>query len=174
MDPSRPIAMAGFMGVGKSTLGRRLAAELERPFHDTDDLVEESSGRTIPDFFSSGEEGLFRRLEASAVRELIARGPVVIGLGGGALMDQESRRLLERESLLIHVHVPWPELRSRLDSLAATRPLLQGRSAQEIHTLYLSRLPTYGGAALTVNVSGDSTDEALEEILRRLAVKPRN
>jgi shikimate kinase len=165
----RPIALAGFMGVGKSTLGRRLAANLDRDFFDTDDRVEQTSGRSILEFFSGGQEAEFRRLECEAVRELLRLKRVVIGLGGGALMDSASRRRLEEESFLVHLHVPWPELRSRLAGLVATRPLLQGRSTEEIHQLYLSRLSTYAGAALQVTVSRDDTGQALEAILRRLS-----
>src|SRR5579875_2742092 len=64
---NRPIALAGFMGVGKTTLGQRLAEVLDRPFYDTDRYVEETYGRRVDDFFVAGEELEFRRLEARAV-----------------------------------------------------------------------------------------------------------
>src|SRR5579875_1327452 len=99
---NRPIALAGFMGVGKTTLGQRLAEVLDRPFYDTDRYVEETYGRRVDDFFVAGEELEFRRLEARAVADLTCRGPAVIALGGGVLLNRHSRLLLRERSLLIH------------------------------------------------------------------------
>lgn len=161
----RPIALAGFMGVGKTTLGRMLAELLERPFFDTDTKVEESAGRRIDDFFLADQEADFRRLEAEAVAELVSRGAVVVALGGGALLDDRSRALLRERSLLVHLHVPWRELRARVPELVATRPLLRGRSLAEIHRLYLVRLSTYRAAALRITIGQDSAADALSDVL---------
>jgi shikimate kinase len=161
----RPIALAGFMGVGKTTLGRMLAELLERPFFDTDAHVEDGSGRRIDDFFLAGQQADFRRLEAAAVAELVTRGAVVIALGGGALLDDGSRALLRERSLLVHLHVPWRDLRSRVPELVATRPLLRGKSLAEIHRLYLVRLSTYRAAALRVTIGQDSAAGALSDVL---------
>ena len=148
----RPIALAGFMGVGKTTLGGMLAELLERPFFDTDSHVEQGSGRRIDDFFLADQEADFRRSEAEAVAELVSRGAVVIALGGGALLDDHSRALLRERSLLVHLHIPWRELRVHVPELVATRPLLRGKSLAEIHRLYLVRLSTYRAAALRTAV----------------------
>src|SRR3989442_9907712 len=80
------IALAGFMGVGKSTVGRLLASELSRTFVDTDELVELNLGRSILECFQAGEEATFREVEAAAVREALDGEPSVIALGGGAPM----------------------------------------------------------------------------------------
>jgi shikimate kinase len=171
----RPIALAGFMGVGKTTLGRRLAELLDRPFYDTDRYVEETCGRDVDGFFAAGEESEFRRLEAEAVAELTARGPAVIALGGGALLSPPSRLLLRERSLLVHLHVPWGQLRERLAELAASRPLLRGRSMIEIHQLYLRRLATYRTAPLRVTVGRAdpaAAATALLDALRALEVGP--
>lgn len=164
----RPIALAGFMGVGKSTLGKLLAEALDREFFDTDREVERRSGRTPNDFFGNGEEAEFRRLEAQVVRELIARGPVVISLGGGALLDPMSRKLIQHKSALVHLHVPWGHLRVHLPEIAEGRPLLQGKSVPEIHRMYLARHHTYQGAALRITVSRVSVDEAMRAVLTAL------
>jgi shikimate kinase len=161
----RPIALAGFMGVGKTTLGRMLAELLERPFFDTDTQVEESAGRRIDDFFVTDQEADFRRLEARAVAELLSSGAVVIALGGGALLDERSRALLRERSLLVHLHVPWRALRARVPELVATRPLLRGKSLAEIHRLYLVRLSTYRAAALRITIGQDSPADALSDVL---------
>ena len=164
----RPIAVAGFMGVGKSTLGKLLAEALERDFVDTDGEVEALSGRTPNQFFAAGEEAEFRRLEAEVIRDLVARGPIVISLGGGALLDPASRRLLQRETALVHLHVPWSHLRTHLAEIAEGRPLLEGKSVPEIHRMYLARHHTYQGAALRITVSRVSVDEAMNTVLTAL------
>ena len=161
----RPIALAGFMGVGKTTLGLMLADLLERPFFDTDSYVQERSGRPIDDFFLEDQEPDFRHFEAEGVDEFVSRGAVVIALGGGALLDDRSRALLRERSLLVHLHVPWRDLRVRVPELVATRPLLQGKSLDEIHRLYLARLSSYRAAALRITVGHQSAVEAVSEVL---------
>ena len=169
----RPIALAGFMGVGKSTLGRLLADVLERPCYDTDAVVEAATGRHVDSFFPDAEAE-FRRHEAEAVSALLERGPSVIALGGGALLDDRTRTLLRHRSLLIHLHVPWTELRRRVPALIATRPLLQGKSLAEIHRLYLARLPTYRQAALRITLGSAGPAEAAAKVLRALtALEPQ-
>lgn len=164
----RPIALAGFMGVGKSTLGKLLADALHRDFFDTDREIERRSGRTPNDFFADGEEAEFRRIEAQVVRELVKRGPVVISLGGGALLDSTSRKLLQHKTALVHLHVSWAHLRAHLPEIAEGRPLLKGKSVPEIHRMYLARHHTYQGAALRITVSRVSIDEAMRTILTAL------
>jgi shikimate kinase len=164
----RPIALAGFMGVGKTTIGQLLGQALDRAFADTDHHVEAVSGRTVIDFFQKHEEPAFRRLEAEAVAELVARGPIVIALGGGALLNDRSRELLRERSVLVHLHVPWNELRTRVPELIATRPLMQGRTLEEIHQLYLARERTYAIAPLSVDVVPDGPAVAVAEVLRAL------
>jgi shikimate kinase len=89
----------------------------------------------------------------------------VIALGGGALLDDGSREALREGSLLVHLHMPWKEMRDRIAPLIATRPLLRGRTPEEIHELYDLRSETYRTAALRVNVEGRSPAEAAAEVL---------
>lgn len=156
------------MGVGKTTIGRLLAESLERPFYDTDSYVEAATGRSVDDFFLKHDEPEFRRREAEAVEELVAKGAVVIALGGGALLNDSSRTLLREQSVLVHLHVPWKELRERVPSLIASRPLMRGRTLAEIHLLYLERQATYRSAALRISIGRRSPAEAAAEVLRAL------
>jgi len=164
----RPIALAGFMGVGKSTLGKLLAEALDRDFFDTDREIERNTGRTPNDFFANGGEAEFRRVEAQVVRDLASRGPVVISLGGGALLDPASRKLVQHKTALVHLHVSWAQLRLHLAEIAEGRPLLKGKSEPEIHRMYLARHHTYQGAVLRITVSRVSVDEAMRTILSAL------
>jgi shikimate kinase len=164
----RPIALAGFMGVGKTTVGRLLAEALGRPFYDTDSYVEAASGRSVEDFFLNDEEPEFRRREAEAVADLLNKGAVVIALGGGALLDETSRSALSKRSLLLHLHVPWKELRVYVPGLIATRPLMRGKTMAEIHQLYIRRQMTYRSAALRITIHRDSPAEAAADVQRAL------
>jgi shikimate kinase len=164
----RPIALTGFMGAGKTTVGRLLADVLERPFYDTDSYVEDVSSRSVDDFFLSQQEAEFRQRESAAVADLLAKGAIVIALGGGALLNDVSRSALVQRSLLVHLYVPWKEMRERVPALIATRPLLRGKSMAEIHRLYLQRMATYRSAALRVTVGRRSTAEAAAEVLLAL------
>ena len=144
MADDRHIALAGFMGAGKTSLGPVIAGALERPFFDTDVEVERR-GRTILDFFAAGEEPAFRALEAQVVREL-----------------------LDERSLLVHLAVPWELVRAELPTLMATRPLLQGRSELEIHQLFLRRERNYARAHLRVDVQRGGLEPAAQQVLDAL------
>ena len=163
----RPLALAGFMGAGKTSTGRLLAAALGRPFHDTDEEVERASGRAVVSFFPA-EEPAFRRLEAEAVARLVAAGPSVIALGGGALLDPGTRALLREHALLIHLRVAWAELEPEIPTLLATRPLLRGRTPAELRALYEARLEVYGESHLEVRVGRQGPEQAAAAVLRAL------
>ncbi len=157
------------MGAGKTTVGRLLAESLQRPFYDTDSYLEATTGRTIDDFFLQQEEPEFRRLEAEAVAELLRRGPAVVALGGGALLDPRSRDIVRERALLVHLDVPWEDLRNRLSTFVETRPLLRGKKLAEVNRLYLERLPTYAStAALRIDGGGLSPAQVAAEVLRAL------
>ena len=162
------IALAGFMGVGKSTIGTLLASELSRPFIDTDEVVELTLGRSILECFQAGDEAVFREAEAAAVRRALDGGPSVIALGGGAILRDDTRRLLLEKALLVHLHVPWSEAQGWISEHAATRPLLQGKSLPEIHELYLSRLPLYQQAHVQVTVPRTCPEDAVGLVLSSL------
>jgi shikimate kinase len=164
----RPIVLAGFMGAGKSSLGRLVAAELGRRFVDTDEEAERIAGRSIADCFLAGDEAGFRRAEAEAVRRAAEQEETVIALGGGALLREETRDLLLSRTLLIHLHVPWSQLRPRIPELMAARPLLQGSSLAGIHRLYRSRLDVYRRAPVQVTVPRTTPEDGAARVLRVL------
>jgi shikimate kinase len=165
----RHVALAGFMGVGKSTVGRLLAAELGRRFVDTDPVAEAIAGRSIEECFRSGDEASFREVEALAVRQALDGDASVIALGGGAMLREDTRALLLQRAVVVFLHVPWNELREWLPDMVATRPLLQGRSEEEVHRLYRSRLAVYRQAHLQVNIPRTSAEDAARCVLRALA-----
>lgn len=156
------------MGVGKSAVASLVADALGWGLFDTDERAESIAGRSIEDCFRSGDEAVFRDAEARAVREAATRDSIVIALGGGAVLREDSLALLLRQTLLVYLHVPWTELRAWLPELAATRPLLKDRTMTEIHQLYRSRLGTYQRAHLQVRVRRTSPEDAAGQVLRAL------
>lgn len=169
-SPSRPVALCGFMGVGKSGIGRIVARSLHRQFFDSDAVVVARLGRDIPDLFSSGEEALFRSEEAAVIADLVTvTPPAVISLGGGALENPQTRQLVVEQALLVHIYQPWEELRPALERLGGTRPLLAGQSEDDVHELYLARQASYRMAELTVTTARHGVPSAARDVLAALA-----
>jgi shikimate kinase len=157
------------MGSGKSAVGRRIAEALGRPFFDSDKLVEERLGRSIPDLFQSGDEPLFRAEEARVLTELIAGDPVaIVALGGGALENPETRALVFGSTTAVHLDRPLQEIVDSLDRLRASRPLLAGRSDDEIAALYAVRARAFDECPITVKTGGQEIDEVVAAVLAAL------
>ena len=147
---SRHIAFVGFMGAGKSTAAKLTARRLGATWFDTDEVIVQRCGRSIPELFAAGEQDHFRALERQVIAELLAGPPAVLSLGGGALEDADTRTALRDGAFVVHLEVSWPDVRAELPSLMRTRPLLQNRTEGEIHELFLRRQATYDQADLRV------------------------
>jgi shikimate kinase/3-dehydroquinate synthase len=137
----RHIALAGFMGAGKTTLGEELARALGRPFVDVDAEIEREAGETIADIFRLSGESEFRRREEDRIRVELAQGrPSVIALGGGALGAPGTRELLRERAFTIFVEVAIEEAWRRVAG-GDERPL--ATDEKNFRALYEERLPTY-------------------------------
>ncbi|HKY68475.1 MAG TPA: shikimate kinase [Acidimicrobiales bacterium] len=154
-DPSAHVVLVGLMGAGKSTVGRRLAKELQRPFADVDEQVELRAGTTIPQLFELEGEAAFRALETQVLADLLAStAPLVVAAGGGAVTRAANRDALARSG----ARVVW--LRASPDFLAGRtdpthRPLLAGDAGGTLARLHAERGPLYAEVAdLTVDVEG--------------------
>lgn len=150
---NRSIALAGFMGVGKSSIGRRLATLLDRPFYDSDSAIVDRMGMSIQAMFDLGEERRFREVEREVITELCQmQPPAVIALGGGALNDDATLQLLLDMALLVHIHLSWERFETLLPRLRRGRPLLASASLGEVHELYMARESRYRSCHLTVEL----------------------
>jgi shikimate kinase len=127
-------------------------------------------GRSIVDLFEAGEEGLFRATEADVTARVVAeRPPRVVALGGGALEDPTTRRLVADRSLLVLLEQSWADIALALPTLRRGRPLLASRSDDEIRELFERRQSNYAAAQLRVPVDRRGIDGAVAAVLRALS-----
>jgi shikimate kinase len=126
-----PVVLVGLMGSGKTTIGRRLAEVLDRPFVDADDALEQAAGRTVAEIFAADGEDAFRELESKVLEELLGRADApVIAAGGGVVVREANRERLTRDDdvLVVWLNADPGFLASRMEQKAqkANRPLLHG------------------------------------------------
>ncbi len=164
-SPAR-LVLTGFMGSGKTTVGRLLAAKLGWDFADLDTVVEQLKGKTVPQIFAEDGEALFRAAETEALARLLTEVNLVIALGGGAPSTAALRDLLAgaRDTVVVHLHAPFPVLYARcqaqaLDPEATARPLLEPLTPAGER--YARRLPIYTAIA---HLSADVSTEAPETV----------
>ncbi len=159
------ITLTGFMGSGKSTVGRLLADSLGCPFLDLDDLVVKKAGKSIPDIFAQDGEPAFRQLEARLLRQTVekyAETTAVLALGGGAVMTPASAALLHEKTVCIYLRATLDTLLARLEGETAGRPLADDSLASRL----ASREPIYEETAhVIIDTDGLSPDEVADEII---------
>jgi shikimate kinase len=142
----RHVVLVGMPGAGKSSVGRRLARELGRPFADADEQLELATGRTIPQIFRDDGEATFRRLETQTLSELLTRHtPLVIAAGGGAVISEENRLLLGNHSVVVWLRGSAEFLIGRTDP--THRPLLSDDPSEAYRRLELERAELYEAVA---------------------------
>jgi len=160
------VYLVGFMGCGKSTVGRRLAARLGWDFVDLDTEIEQSAGATIKEVFATAGEAVFRVMEhrALAAQASHARSgePRVVALGGGAFAQANNREYLAETGVSIWLDCPVEELWQRVSGMG-DRPLARDKAAFE--ALHRERRQHYEKADFRVPVEGASADEVVDAIL---------
>ena len=159
------ITLTGFMGSGKTTVGKVLADFLGCPFMDLDDLVVKKSGKSIPDIFAQDGEPAFRELEAQVLRKTVAKyaeSAAVLALGGGAVLAPASAALLHEKTVCIYLRATLDTLLARLAGETAGRPLADASLADRL----ASREPIYEETAhVIIDTDGLSPDEVADEII---------
>jgi len=161
------ISLTGFMGSGKTSVGRELAARLGCPFVDLDSFVEERAGRSLLDIFATDGEQGFRTLELSALKEILLSQPdpfdengmptgpsLVLALGGGTILNAESAALIREKTSCIYLSTSATELTKRLLGEASSRPLLADAAGSEdalktrVKDILSVRKPFYDASAV--------------------------
>jgi shikimate kinase len=164
----RTVALVGMMGVGKSSVGRRLATKLGVPFRDSDSEVEAAAGCSINEIFDRYGEAAFRDGERKVIARLLALPPHILATGGGAFIDEEIRQRIKDSAISVWIKAPAELLVDRVGR-RNTRPLLRGGDPKEIiDRLLAEREPIYAQADVHVE-SGDGPHGAqVERILAAL------
>lgn len=169
-EMSRTVYLTGFMGTGKSVVGRALARRLRRPFVDLDAVIERKTGLSVADVFARRGERSFRRLEHDALKRVARRGGTVVALGGGALIDPSNRKLVDETGVLVRLTCERRELVRRLRPSRAERPLLAGGGLEtRVAALVKARAGAYHRARWSVSTTTRSAEAAAALIARRLS-----
>lgn len=161
------IYLIGFMGSGKSTIGRMLAEEIGWRFADLDEDIEAQQKRSIPEIFDAVGEEEFRRIEHEAlarrVRSIRCGMPTVLALGGGAFTRPENRELLEEHGITVWIDTAFPVVQKRVGQ-SNHRPL--ARDPAKFAALYHRRRADYSKAEFHIELKDDNSRRALEDLLK--------
>ena len=160
------VYLTGFMGSGKTTVGRLLAERSAVPFVDLDREIELRAGMTVREVFERQGEPAFREMEADTLRDTLAYPDVVVATGGGTMVFEANSRLIAANGLSIWLNPPFATIAARIGGRRkADRPLF--RDETQALSLYRERLPAYRRADLTIDVA---PAEGPEEIAARIAL----
>jgi len=165
----RSIVLVGLMGVGKTTVGRRLAKRLGLTFRDADREIERSAGRSVADIFNDFGEAAFREGERKVIARLLeAESPMVLALGGGAFIDPDTRALVKDKALSIWLKADIDTLMERV-SRRDTRPLLRTENPRGVlEQLRETREPIYREADIEVESAGGSHQATVSRLIEAL------
>lgn len=165
------IALIGFMGAGKTSVGRLVAEQLHFDYLDTDDLIELRSGRTITEIFATDGEPAFRRLEADLVKELAARTKTVISTGGGLPVNPENLASLKTHALVVCLWASPENIWERVKH-QTHRPLLHDPNPQQkIRDLLTAREPFYKQADVLLNTESRSVREVAQQVMHQFRLE---
>lgn len=163
--------LIGYMGCGKSTVGRRLSYRLRKPYVDTDKLIELKAGMSISEIFAGQGEGAFRDMETECLKTMFEfKQDYVIAVGGGLAMREENRSLMQKLGTVIYLRAEPDTIYTRVKN-DTKRPLLQGEDPMgKIKRMLELRGPVYEKAAqIVIDVDGKTFQEILDEIEEALA-----
>lgn len=162
----RNIVLIGFMGAGKTTIGKVLAAKLSREFIDVDELISTERGMPVTEIFRTLGEEAFRRMEKEYIRELcLQKRDAVLSLGGGAFLQQEIRDLCMANAAVFLMDIPWEQWKARLPLIRDSRPILQNKTDEEIRALYASRQAIYERHHFKVDAGSQTPEAAAQELV---------
>ena len=166
--PSRPLVLVGLMGVGKTTVGRRLARRMNIPFVDADTEIEKAAGCSISDIFEFHGEATFREGERRVIKRILEGAPKVISTGGGAFIDPETRSRIRSKALSIWLRADLETILKRVKR-NNNRPLLTGADpGTTLRRLMAERDPIYAEADLVVDSGDTAIDKVVDAILDAL------
>ena len=165
------IVLLGLMGVGKTTYGKLLATRLGRTFVDTDDLVIQRSGNSIKEIFEKHSEEHFRNIEQKVVEELSQQDNLVIATGGGVIAHEPSVKKLKENGILVGLVMDPNILFERIKHEKDKRPLLTGKSDEEIRALMGERLKHHFHCDFNLELVSEDKEQVVSTLIRVLTQK---
>jgi len=165
LDLHHRIALIGFMGVGKTTLGNELAKKLAYDFVDIDQEIEDKHHMPTNQIFTHYGECFFRKSEKNLISHYINKDNIILSLGGGAFLQKDIKHLCLNHCTVVYLEMSWECWKRRLDILTDNRPLLQGKNGNEIRQLFERRLQIYKDYHCKVNIDGLNIKDASEKVL---------
>lgn len=156
----RPIYLCGFMGCGKTTVGKLLAQRLDCGFYDMDGCIVEKEKMEIPQIFAEKGEKYFREAETETIRELAEKSGV-IACGGGAMLKKENSAIASAAGTVVYIDVPFETCYSRISG-DKNRPIVMSNTKEELEVIYDGRAPLYRENS-SVTVSGDGSAEEIAD-----------
>ncbi|HBH47158.1 MAG TPA: shikimate kinase [Bacteroidales bacterium] len=162
------VYLIGFKNSGKTTAGRKLARKLKLNFLDLDDLIEKNDGRTVPEIFSQDGEDVFREKERSALQQTAGMDKVVISTGGGVPRFFNNMDFMLENGTTVYLKLDEDTLVGRLRIAAQNRPILKGKSPEEIRSYVQDLLRDYEHYYLRAKYVVDAKNLAPEEIVSRV------
>jgi shikimate kinase len=169
MKVKKIIAIIGLMGVGKTTIGIKLAEKTKTYFIDCDQEIEDCERRSISEIFDKNGEKYFRQLEKKIIQEIAFRDEeIVLSLGGGAFMDKETREILKEKSITIWLCASVDNILYRVGN-KNTRPLLNQKDKRKVlQDLIKKRYSTYSEADLKFNTDQENHDALVNKIIKAI------
>ena len=162
---NRPLILTGFMGAGKSSVGRVLAGKLECTFIDLDAEIVARAGRSINEIFATDGEAAFRVLESECLEHVLHRGVAIIATGGGAVTTETNRALMRASGVVVNLTAPFDRIVERLSG-TTNRPLYAGNDpAKRAKALMEQREQFYNDADIRIDTDGKSVEDVAAEIL---------
>ena len=164
------ISLTGFMGCGKSSVGRKLSELLCCPFMDLDAEIEARCGCTVAEIFAERGEAEFRMLEKETLKDILETGGIILALGGGAVMTPECEEMVHGKTVCVYLRTSVDELVTRLSGESAGRPLLNTTDLRtRILDLMSKRTSTYERVAhIVIDTDGKTIDQVASEIAEKV------
>ncbi|NVN89503.1 MAG: shikimate kinase [Desulfuromonadales bacterium] len=170
--PERPVILTGFMGCGKSSVGRKLAESLRLPFIDLDAVIVADAGKSINDIFASEGEAAFRARESACLERVLREGKAVIAGGGGVVVADSNRALMRSRGIVVNLIASLPVILGRLKG-ATDRPLFSEKDASiRVAALMEERQQFYADADIRIDTDNKSVEDVSALILKILEGLP--
>ncbi|MFJ7724951.1 shikimate kinase [Neobacillus sp. NPDC097160] len=168
---NKSIVFIGFMGVGKTTIGKLVAEKLGRKFIDVDEEIEKHYDMKVSEIFEKIGEKAFRDKEKSVITSLCEQKGKILSLGGGAFLQEDIRKVCLSSSFVIFLDLSFEKWKERISLIIDSRPVMQGKSLAEMEELFIKRQEVYAKHHLKVNTDDQAPEEIADLIIHAVNEK---